>query len=57
MLITKQRTLNYVEIEWQSYIERFNRLPEDEQAKRVRQQGYKQFRDILAHVLAWCASR
>ena len=53
MLITKQRTLNYVEIEWQSYIERFNRLPEDEQAKRVRQQGYKQFRDILAHVLAW----
>ena len=53
MLITKQRTLNYVEIEWQSYIERFNRLPEDEQAKRVKQQEYEQFRDLLAHVLAW----
>ena len=53
MLITKQRTLNYVEIEWESYIERFNRLPEAEQAERVRQQGYEQFRDILAHILAW----
>ena len=53
MLINKQRTLNYVEIEWESYIERFNRLPEAEQAERVRQQGYEQFRDILAHILAW----
>ena len=53
MLITKQRTLNYVEIEWESYIKRFSRLPMDEQAKRVKQQGYEQFRDILAHVLAW----
>ena len=53
MLITKQRTLDYVEIEWESYIERFNRLPVDEQAKRVKQEGYEQFRDILAHILAW----
>ena len=53
MLITKQRTLNYVEIEWDSYIERFNRLPEEERAERVKQQGYEQFRDLLAHVLAW----
>ncbi len=53
MLITKQRALDYVEIEWESYIERFNLLPMDEQAERVRQQGYEQFRDILAHVLAW----
>ena len=53
MLITKQRTLDYVEIEWESYIERFNRLPVDEQAERVKQQGYEQFRDILAHILAW----
>ena len=53
MLITRQRTLNYVETEWGSYMERFSRLPVDEQAERVKQQGYEQFRDLLAHVLAW----
>ena len=53
MLINKQRTLAYVEDEWGTYIERFNRLPVDEQSKRVNEQGYKQFRDILAHILAW----
>ena len=53
MLINKQRTLAYVEDEWGTYIERFNRLPVDEQSKRVNEQGYKQFRDMLAHILAW----
>ena len=53
MLINKQRSLAYVEDEWETYIERFNRLPVDEQSKRVNNQGYKQFRDILAHILAW----
>src|SRR5688572_9679799 len=53
MLITKQRTLDYVDIEWANYVERFSRLPVDEQAERVKQQGYQQFRDILAHVLVW----
>jgi len=53
LLINKQRTLAYVEDEWGTYLERFNRLPVDEQAERVKQQGYEQFRDILAHVLAW----
>src|SRR5215207_9405945 len=53
MLITKHRTLDYVDIEWANYVERFSRLPMEEQAERVRQQGYEQFRDILAHVLAW----
>ena len=53
MPITKQRTLNYVEIEWGTYIERFHRLPKVEQEKRVRQMGYESFRDMLAHILAW----
>lgn len=53
MLINKQRTLAYVEDEWGTYIERFNRLPVDVQATRVNEQGYEQFRDLLAHVLAW----
>ena len=53
MLITKQRTLDYVNIEWGTYIERFNRLPKGEQEKRVKDMGYEQFRDMLAHILAW----
>ncbi|MBI5822698.1 MAG: ClbS/DfsB family four-helix bundle protein [Chloroflexi bacterium] len=49
----KQRTLDFIEIEWGTYIERFNRLPVDEGMKRVKAQGYERFRDMLAHVLAW----
>ena len=53
MPITKQRTLDYVDIEWGTYIERFRRLPKTEQEKRVQQMGYESFRDMLAHILAW----
>ncbi len=53
MLTYKQRTINFLEIEWATYIERFNQWPVEERLKRVNTQGYKQFRDILAHVLAW----
>lgn len=53
MPITKQRTLDYVTIEWKGYIERFNRLPKDVQEKRVKTMGYESFRDMLAHILAW----
>jgi hypothetical protein len=53
MPITKQRTLDYVNIEWGTYIERFNSLPKDEQNKRVKEMGYEKFRDMLAHILAW----
>ena len=49
----KQRTLDFLEIEWKTYIERFDRWPADEGLKRVNAQGYQQFRDMLAHVLAW----
>lgn len=49
----KQRTLDFLEIEWATYIERFNRLPKLDGSQRVRRQGYDQFRDMLAHILAW----
>lgn len=49
----KQRTMNFLEIEWATYIERFNRLPELDGAQRVRRQGYERFRDMLAHILTW----
>jgi hypothetical protein len=49
----KQRTLDFLEIEWATYVERFNHWPADDGLKRVNDQGYEQFRDMLAHVLAW----
>ena len=53
MSITKQRTLDYMEFEWGTYVERFNRLSKEEQKKRVQKMGYESLRDLLAHVLAW----
>ncbi|HUE99765.1 MAG TPA: ClbS/DfsB family four-helix bundle protein [Anaerolineales bacterium] len=53
MSITKQRALDYVEFEWGTYVERFNRLPQAEQNKRVKEMGFESFRDLLAHILAW----
>lgn len=49
----KKRAINFVEQEWGTYVERFNRLPKEEGLKRVNEQGYAQFRDMLAHLLAW----
>jgi hypothetical protein len=49
----KQRTLDFLEIEWAAYIERFNRLPVEEGERRVKEQGYERFRDMLAHILSW----
>lgn len=49
----KQRILRLLKEEWGTYIERFDRLPADEKIKRVKEQGYESFRDLLAHVLAW----
>jgi hypothetical protein len=53
MSISKQRTLDYVEHEWGTYVERFQQLPEEEQKKRVHQMGFESLRDLLAHILAW----
>jgi hypothetical protein len=53
MAVTKQRTLDYVEHEWGTYVERFNHLTKEEQNKRVKQMGYESLRDLLAHILAW----
>jgi len=53
MPITKQRTLDYMEYEWGTYVERFHRLPKAVQERRVSRNGYESFRDMLAHILAW----
>ena len=49
----KQRTLDFIEIEWATYIERFNRLPAEVGQNRAKKQGYARFRDMLAHILSW----
>src|SRR5258706_420549 len=49
----KQRTLDFLELEWATYIERFNRWPAKDDAERVKKQGYARFQDMLAHILAW----
>ncbi len=49
----KQRTLDFIEIEWATYIERFNRLPVEAGQTRVKNQGYARFHDMLAHILSW----
>jgi hypothetical protein len=53
MPITKQRTLDYINLEWGTYAERFNRLPKTEQEARLKTLGFESFRDMLAHILAW----
>ncbi len=53
MAIDKQRTIDFLENEWATYVARFERLPADEKSRRMNEQGYKQFRDMLAHILAW----
>jgi len=49
----KQRAINFLEIEWATYVKRFDRWPADEGEKRVKAQGYAQFRDMLAHIVSW----
>lgn len=49
----KQRTLGFLEIEWATYVKRFNRWPADEGERRVKMQGYPRFRDMLAHIVSW----
>jgi hypothetical protein len=53
MPIGKGRALDYMEHEWGTYVERFHRLPLEEQKKRLRKTGYESLRDLLAHILAW----
>ena len=53
MPITRQRTLDYLEQEWGTYVDRFQRLPKEEQVERLKKIGFESFRDMLAHILAW----
>src|SRR5687768_16407101 len=49
----KQRVINFLEVEWANYVSNFSRWPVEYGEERVRKQGYAQFRDMLAHIVAW----
>lgn len=49
----KQRVINFLENEWANYASRFSRWDPADGAGRVRKQGYAEFRDMLAHIVAW----
>lgn len=49
----KQRVISFVENEWGTYVTRFNRLPKDEGVRRVNEEGYETFQDMLAHIMEW----
>jgi hypothetical protein len=53
MPIGKERALDYLEHEWGTYVDRFHRLPPEEQTQRLKKTGYESLRDLLAHILAW----
>jgi hypothetical protein len=43
MSTTKPRALDYMELEWGTYVERFNRLPKEAQNKRVQEMDISPF--------------
>jgi hypothetical protein len=49
----KQRVINFVENEWGTYAARFNRIPKEEGVRRVNEEGYETFQDMLAHIMEW----
>ena len=53
MPIGKGRALDYLEHEWGTYVDRFHRLPPEQQTQRLKKTGYESLRDLLAHILAW----
>jgi hypothetical protein len=45
--------LDYLEHEWGTYVDRFHRLPPEQQKQRLQKTGFESLRDLLAHILAW----
>ncbi|MCC7117411.1 MAG: ClbS/DfsB family four-helix bundle protein [Anaerolineales bacterium] len=49
----KQRVVNFLDHEWATYVARFSRWSPEDGAALVHKQGYAEFRDMLAHIVAW----
>jgi hypothetical protein len=46
-------TLDMLQREWAGAAERFNKLTAEEQKSYLDKQGFKRFRDLAAHIIAW----
>jgi hypothetical protein len=53
MTITREQLLETLYTNWGTFVDRFQRLSPEAQARYLQQQGYARFADLLAHVIAW----
>ncbi len=51
--LTREQALDELENGWGTYVRRFQRLTNEEQAEFLRRQGFARLADLLAHVIAW----
>jgi hypothetical protein len=52
-IISRAQFLDGLNSNWKTYIERFQRLPPEQQAAFLGRQGYRSFADLLAHIVSW----
>jgi hypothetical protein len=52
-ILTKEKLLTNLEVDWKEYPLRINSLPPDLKAKFLFEQGYSSAHDLLAHIIAW----
>lgn len=53
MPVTSQRALDYLTVEWPSYVSVFKSASAERQAEFLHEQGYARLADLLAHVAVW----
>jgi hypothetical protein len=51
--ITCQQLLDNLNNDWKSYPERFQKMDPARQVIFLKEQGYDNFHDLLAHIIAW----
>jgi hypothetical protein len=50
---TREQFLNCLTHNWQSYLDRFQRLSVEQRLEFLQKQGYRSFADLLAHIVSW----
>ncbi len=51
--VTRKELLQALELNWGTYVERYQQLSDDGKKRFVKAQGFVRFADILAHFIAW----
>ena len=49
----RQEFLNILQVDWATYVQRFQRLSPGAQSVFLIKQGYVRFADLLSHIIAW----